>query len=89
MEADPSCSAAMALVFFLMAFPAYAVPPAQGAPAAPVVKLTRSGLCHGVDSPWHSRITRPVKTFKTMADCLATPGTREPKNRKKAKGNSK
>lgn len=52
----------------------------------PQVKLTKSLICHGVDSPWHSRITRPVKTFKTMADCLATPGTREPKNRKKAKG---
>ena len=86
MEADSSCSAAMALVFFLMAFPAYAVTPAQSAPKAPV-KLTTSKICHGVDSPWYARIKRPVKTFKTMADCLAT-GAREPK-RKKAKGGSK
>ena len=70
------------LAFLLLASPVYAVPPAQGAPKAPV-KLTKSKICHGVDSPWHSRIKRPVKTFKTMADCLAVPGTREPKRQKK------
>ncbi len=49
----------------------------------PQVKLTKSLICHGVDSPWYARITRPVKTFKTMADCLAIEGTREPKRKKK------
>ena len=77
------------LALLLLASPVYAVPPAQGAPKAPVVKLSKSGnICHGVDSPWFARISN-FKAFKTMADCLATPGTREPKNRKKAKGNSK
>lgn len=73
----------LVLALLLLACPAHAVPPAQSAPKAPV-KLTKSKICHGVDSPWFARIKRPVKTFKTMADCLAT-GAREPK-RKKAKG---
>jgi len=70
----------LTLVFLLLTVPAHAVPPAQG---APVVKLTKSKICHGADSPWFARITRPVKTFKTMADCLAIEGTREPKRKKK------
>ena len=74
------------LAFLLMTVPVYAAPPAQSATVAPVVKLTASKICHGVGSPWYSRITRPVKTFKTMADCLAIEGTREPKNRKKKGG---
>lgn len=84
------------LVFLLLAGPVYAVPPAQSAPSASasatvapvVVKLSKSGnICHGADSPWFARISN-FKAFKTMADCLATPGTREPK-RKKTKGGSK
>ena len=52
----------------------------------PQVKLSRSGICHGVDSPWYARVSN-FKTFKTMADCLAVEGTREPKRKKKkAKG---
>ena len=78
----------LVLAFLFLACPVYAVPPVQNAPKAPV-KLTKSNICHGVDSPWHSRITRPVKTFKTMADCLAT-GAREPKRKKKkSKGGAK
>ena len=73
----------LTLVLLLLASPVYAVPPAQN---APVVKLTKSKICHGVDSPWYARISN-FKAFKTMADCLAT-GAREPK-RKKAKGGSK
>ena len=72
----------LTLVLLLLASPAYAVTPAQNAPKAPV-KLTKSKICHGVDSPWFARIKRPVKTFKTMEACLATPGTREPKRKKK------
>ena len=54
----------------------------------PQVKLSRSGICHGVDSPWYARVSN-YKTFKTMADCLAT-GAREPKRKKKkAKGDAK
>ena len=71
------------LVFLLLACPVYAVPPAQGAPKAPVVKLSKSGnICHGVDSPWYARISN-FKAFKSMADCLAVEGTREPKRKKK------
>ena len=52
----------------------------------PQVKLSRSGICHGVDSPWYARVSN-FKAFKTMADCLAVEGTREPKRKKKkAKG---
>ena len=82
------------LAFLLLASPVYAVPPAQSAPkasasatVAPVVKLTKSKICHGVDSPWFARISN-FKAFKTMDACLAIEGTREPK-RKKAKGGSK
>ena len=53
----------------------------------PQVKLTKSLICHGVDSPWFARISN-YRAFKSMADCLAIEGTREPK-RKKAKGGSK
>ena len=67
------------LVFLLLACPVYAAPPAQG---APVVKLTKSKICHGADSPWFARISN-FKAFKSMADCLAVEGTREPKRKKK------
>ena len=78
----------LVLALLLLACPAHAAPPEQNAPKAPV-KLTKSNICHGVASPWHSRNTRPVKTFKTMADCLAT-GAREPKRKKKkSKGGAK
>ena len=51
-------------------------------PQQPAGKLSRSGICHGVDSPWYARVS-DFKTFKTMADCLAVEGTREPKRKKK------
>lgn len=51
----------------------------------PQVKLSRSGICHGVDSPWFARVSN-YKAFKTMADCLAVEGTREPKRKKKKEG---
>ena len=76
------------LAFLLLASPAYAVPPAQGAPKAPVVKLTSSGLCHDSSSPWFKRIKR-YTAMDSLKACLAIEGTREPKNRKKAKGGSK
>jgi len=69
----------MTMILMLMvAGPAMADP-------KPQVKLSRSGICHGVDSPWFARVSN-FKAFKTMADCLAT-GAREPKRKKKkAKG---
>mgnify|MGYP003137518694 CR=1 FL=1 len=51
----------------------------------PQVKLSRSGICHGVDSPWYARVSN-FKAFKTMADCLAVEGAREPKRKKKKEG---
>lgn len=59
---------------------------AMADPQQPAVKLSRSGICHGVDSPWYAKVSN-FKAFKTMADCLAVEGTREPKRKKKkAKG---
>ena len=70
----------MTMILMLMvAGPAMADP-------KPQVKLSRSGICHGVDSPWFARVSN-FKAFKTMADCLAVEGAREPKRKKKkAKG---
>jgi len=76
------------LAFLLMAGPVHAVPPAQGAPRAPVVKLTASGLCHTKSSPYFKRIKR-YTNYPSLKACLAIEGTREPKKRKKAKGGSK
>ena len=50
-------------------------------PKQPAVKLSRSGICHDITSPWFTRVSN-FKAFKTMADCLAT-GAREPKRKKK------
>jgi len=71
-----------ALILMLMvAGPALADP-------KPQVKLSRSGICHDISSPWYGRVSN-FKAFKTMADCLAT-GAREPKRKKKkAKGGAK
>ena len=76
------------LAFLLLACPVYAVPPAQNAPKAPVVKLTASGLCHTKSSPYFKRIKR-YTAMDSLKACLAIEGTREPKNRKKAKGGAK
>ncbi len=78
----------LALAFLLLTAPAYAVPPAPSAPKAPVVKLTSSGLCHDSSSPWFKIIKR-YTVMDSLKACLRIPGTREPKNRKKAKGGSK
>ena len=75
------------LALLLLACPVYAVPPAQSAPKAPVVKLTESGLCHTKSSPYFKRIKRYTE-MDSLKACLAVEGTREPK-RKKAKGGSK
>lgn len=75
------------LALLLLACPAHAVPPAQNAPKAPV-KLTASGLCHTKSSPYFKRIKR-YTAMGSLKACLAIEGTREPKNRKKAKGGSK
>lgn len=75
------------LALLLLACPAHAVPPAQNAPKAPV-KLTASGLCHTKSSPYFKRIKR-YTNYPSLKACLAIEGTREPKNRKKAKGGSK
>ena len=73
------------LAFLLLTSPVYAVPPTQGAPKAPVVvKLTASGLCHDSSSPYFKRINR-YTNYPSLKACLAIEGTREPKNRKKAK----
>ncbi len=65
-----------ALILMLMvAGPALADP-------KPQVKLSRSGICHDISSPWYGRVSN-FKAFKTMADCLAVEGTREPKRKKK------
>ena len=73
------------LAFLLMAGPVCAVPPAQNAPKAPVVKLTSSGLCHDSSSPYFKRINR-YTAMDSLKACLAIEGTREPKKRKKTKG---
>ena len=73
---------AITLAFLLLACPVYAVPPAQNAPKAPVVKLTASGLCHDSSSPWFERIKRYTEMGSVKA-CLKIPGTREPKRKKK------
>ena len=78
--------ATITLALLLLASPVYAVPPAQNAPKAPVVKLTASGLCHTKSSPYFKRIKR-YTAMDSLKACLAT-GAREPK-RKKAKGGSK
>jgi len=58
---------------------------AMAEPQQPAVKLSRSGICHDISSPWYGRVSN-FKAFKTMADCKAT-GAREPKRKKKkAKG---
>ena len=72
----------LTLAFLLLAGPVYAVPPAQGAPKAPVVKLTASGLCHDSSSPWFKRIKR-YTNYPSLKACLAIEGTREPKRKKK------
>ena len=79
---------AITLALLLLASPVYAVPPAQNAPKAPVVKLTAAGLCHTKSSPYFKRIKRYTAVDGLKA-CLAIEGTREPKKRKKAKGGSK
>ena len=56
-------------------------------PQQPAVKLSRSGICHDISSPWFARVSN-FKAFKTMADCLAVEGTREPKRKKKKEGAS-
>ena len=76
------------LAFLLMTGPVYAVPPAQNAPKAPVVKLTSSGLCHTKSSPYY-RLIKRFANYPSLKACLAIEGTREPKKRKKAKGGSK
>ena len=76
------------LAFLFLACPAHAAPPEQNAPKAPVVKLTASGLCHTKSSPYFKRIKR-YTAMGSLKACLAIEGTREPKNRKKAKGGSK
>ena len=63
------------LILILLAGPALADP-------QPAVKLSRSGICHDISSPWYARVSN-FKAFKTMADCLAIEGTREPKRKKK------
>lgn len=80
--------ATITLVLLLLTAPAYAVPPAQNAPKTPVVKLTTSGLCHDSSSPWFERI-KQYTAMDSVKACLKIEGTREPKNRKKAKGDSK
>ncbi len=57
----------------------------------PQVKLTKSLICHGIDSPWWDKIKSPVATFKTVKDCLdSIEGAREPKRKKKkVKGGAK
>ncbi len=58
-------------------------------PQQPAVKLSRSGICHDILSPWYARVSN-FKAFKIMADCLAVEGTREPKRKKKkTKGGTK
>ena len=76
----------MTLAFLLMAGPVYAAPPVQNAPKAPV-KLTKSKICHGVDSPWYARISN-FKTFKTMAACLAIEERGNQRSERKRKGAS-
>ena len=50
----------------------------------PQVKLTKSLICHGIDSPWWGKIKSPIATFKTVKDCLnSIEGAREPKRKKK------
>ena len=58
---------------------------AMADPHQPAVKLSRSGICHDISSPWFARVSN-YKAFKTMADCLAVEGTREPKRKKKKEG---
>ena len=71
------------LILILLTGPALADP-------QPQVKLTKSLICHGIDSPWWDKIKSPVATFKTVKDCLAIEGAREPKRKKKnAKGGVK
>ncbi len=65
------------ILMLMVAGPALADP-------QPQVKLTRSLICHGIDSPWWDKIKSPVATFKTVKDCLdSIEGAREPKRKKK------
>lgn len=50
---------------------------ACGSLAAPVVKLSRSGICHSTESPWYGK-TRNFTAFDSMEDCFGA-GGRAPK----------
>ena len=69
------------MILILLTGPALADP-------KPQVKLTKSLICHGIDSPWLDKIKSPIATFKTVKNCLdSIEGAREPKRKKKnAKG---